>query len=418
MIDVQPEKYGTLNSRFHDTFHRSEKIKVYYGGAGSAKSMSIMQHFVLGLISGDGTRRAILRKTFPSMKASTYLVLKDVLNDWQIPYTENKSDKVIRVGKNELYYLALDDPEKIKGAEFSEIWLEEATEFREEDYNQLLIRLSRTSEDARIFLSFNPIDQHHWIVQRLVNQPDPNVYVHHSTYKDNIKFLSQAFINELEGFMEKDENFYRIYALGEPGVLQNRIYTHFKFEDPANWNPALFENGQHVYAVDFGYNNPMAFVEIWCYEGAFYLRERLYESGMTNGDLIRWMQKEGIDKYAQMFCDSAEPDRIEEISKAGYNAHPAKKDVKAGIDYVKAQEIHVDATCSPNIQKESLNYKYKEDKNGNVLDEPVKAFDHILDAVRYGIFSMQTEAPKRVSPKVQAARARYGGFGNASKPVF
>jgi phage terminase large subunit len=418
MIDVQPEKYGTLNSRFHDTFHRSEKIKVYYGGAGSAKSMSIMQHFVLGLISGDGTRRAILRKTFPSMKASTYLVLKDLLADWQIPYTENKSDKVIRVGKNELYYLALDDPEKIKGAEFSEIWLEEATEFREDDYNQLLIRLSRTSEDARIFLSFNPIDQNHWIVKRLVNEVDPNVYVHHSTYKDNLKFLSNAFIEELEGFINKDENFYRIYALGEPGVLQNKIYTHFKFEDPNNWKQAIFENGSHSLGIDFGYNAPMSVVEVWCYDEEFYIRERLYESGMTNGDLIRWMQKDGIGRQTTIYCDSAEPDRIEEISNAGFNAHPSKKDVKAGIDYVKSQVVHVDATCSPNIQKEVLNYKYKEDKNGNVLDEPVKAFDHILDATRYAMFSMQTEQPKRISAKVKAQRNRYAGFGTASKPVF
>jgi phage terminase large subunit len=209
-----------------------------------------------------------------------------------------------------------------------------------------------------------------------------------------------------------------IYALGEPGVLQNKIYTHFKFEDPKNWKQAIFENGSHALGIDFGYNAPMSVVEVWCYDEEFYIRERLYESGMTNGDLIRWMQKEGIDKYAQMFCDSAEPDRIEEISKAGYNAHPAKKDVKAGIDYVKAQEIHVDATCSPNIQKEVQNYKYKEDKNGNVLDEPVKAFDHILDACRYAMFSMQTEQPKRISAKVKAQRNRYAGFGTASKPVF
>jgi phage terminase large subunit len=239
----------------------------------------------------------------------------------------------------------------------------------------------------------------------------------HSTFKNN-KFLPDSYVNEIKHLMDVDENFYRIYALGEPGVLQNKIYNHFKFEDPKNWRHSIFENGSHAIGIDFGYNAPMAVVEVWCHEDRFYLRERLYESGMTNGDLIRWMQKESMGRQTTIFCDSAEPDRIEEICNAGFNAHPAKKDVKAGIDYVKAHEVHVDATCSPSIQKEVQNYKYKEDKNGNVLDEPVKAFDHILDACRYGIFSMQTEAPKRVSPKVQAARARYGGFGNASKPIF
>jgi len=359
--------------------------------------MSLAQHFVKQLCNGDGKRRVVLRKTFPRMKATTYLLFKDILDDWDVPYEENKTNHVFRVGKNELYYLSLDDSEKIKGAEFIEVWLEEATEFTESDYKQLRIRLSRTSENAVIYMSFNPIDKNHWVVRNVINRADSDdrIFVHHSTYHDNIRFLSNAFVAELESFAEVDENFYRVYTMGLPGVLKGQIYKNWKFEDPADWPVGVY-SGVHLYGVDFGYNAPMAVVEIWIYDGEYYIRELLYERGLTTNDLLSWMEGMGIDKSADIFCDSAEPDRIEELHKNGYNSKPSKKDVKAGIDFVKGCTIHVDAVHSPNIFTEVNNYKWKVDKNDVSLDEPVKAFDHVLDAIRYAIFSWAPVKTRRI----------------------
>lgn len=346
----------------------------------------------MGLISGDGKRRAVLRKTFPSMKVSTYLVLKDIIKDWGVPVHENKTDHFFEVGDNRLYYLSLDDPEKIKGAEFVDIWLEEATEFDEDDFKQLRIRLSRDkrTENAVIWLSYNPIEEHHWCV-KFADYAKANdkerVLVHHSTYKDNKKNLSNAFIEELERLQEIDENFYRIYTLGEPGVLKNKIYDNVRYEDRSTWPSHYQLEGMHCYGLDFGFNNPMALIEIWYYEGEYYGHELLYKSGMTTGDLIKWMDDHEISKTDDIFCDSAEPDRIEELCNNGYNAKPAKKDVKAGIDYCKHQVIHMSDT-SVNMLKEDRNYKYKETKDGVVLDEPVKFLDHIEDARRYAMYTM------------------------------
>ena len=72
------------------------------------------------------------------------------------------------------------------------------------------------------------------------------------------------------------------------------------------------------------------------------------------------------------------------------NCNPAKKDVKAGIDFIKGKKIHL---CSKAVNgiREYNNYKYKEDKNGNVFEEPVKAFDDFLDCLRYGIYTASVE---------------------------
>lgn len=416
-------KYGICNSRFFETFSRPEKIKVYCGGGGSAKSTSLAQYFIIQLCNGDGFRRAIFRKTLASMKATTYILLKDILFDWGIPYEENKTDHIFTVKNtdgtvNTLSYLGLDDPEKIKGAEFKEVWLEEVTDFNIADYKQLRIRLSRTRDDVVMYMSYNPIASEHWVIKKVADKAptDPNILYHHSTYKDNIRFLSQSFIDELEDLINTDKNFYRIYTLGLPGVLEGQIYSNWNFEDPSEKWPANYKSGMHMYGIDFGFNAPMALSEIWYYDGEYYIRELLHQSELTTTDLIAWMREHNIIKHDDIYCDSAEPDRIQELCNAGYNAKPAKKDVKAGIDCVKGSTIHVDATRSPNIQKEYNNYKWKEDKAGNPLDEPVKAFDHQLDNIRYQIFTAPTEPVQAVS-KVQIERPSFSGFAS-SRPNF
>ena len=390
--------YEVLNDEFFTEFEKPQKTKIEYGGSGSGKSISIAQYFITKLLSGDGKRRAVFRKSFPFMKLTTYLVFKSILTDWGAVYHENKTDHYFEVGTNRLYYLSLDESEKIKGGEFAEVWLEEATEFDEDDYKQLRLRLSRDkySEDVQIFLSFNPIDENHWVVKlldRAIQHPD-KFNVHHSTYHDNEENLSQAFIEELEDLINADENFYNIYCLGIPGVLKNKIYDKFYIENSETW-PEGLKTAPHCYGLDFGFNNPMALVEIWYYEGELYFRELFYESGKTTDNLYQWMNENRISHTDIIYADSSEPDRITALCESknlngvqyhGFNVHQARKDVKAGIDFMKGKKKHV-SSDSINWIKEARSYKYKETKDGTVLDEPVKYMDHILDASRYGAFT-------------------------------
>ena len=350
------------------------------------------------------------------MRVSTYLVVKEILTSWGIKFKEQKTEHYIEVGKNRLYLLSLDNSEKIKGGEFKEILMEEATEFTEDDYQQLSIRLARdkNSEDVTLLLTFNPIDQNHWCVRLIstaLNDPD-NYAVMQSTYKDNIKNLSKTFVDRLKSYEKTDLNFWRVYCKGEPGVLENKTYNNFSIEDSRKWPWPLLNKGIHCYGLDFGYNVPMALMEIFYAEGESYVRELFYRTGCTNNDLAVWMQYNKIDHVAEIYADSAEPDRIAELNTTRtlssniigheittkvnrFNTHPARKEVKPGIDYVKSQKIHL---CSQavNTIKEIQNYRYKKTHDGVVLDEPVKIMDHAADAIRYGIFSLQVNLIKSI----------------------
>ncbi len=97
------------------------------------------------------------------------------------------------------------------------------------------------------------------------------------------------------------------------------------------------------------------------------------------------------NKNAEIYADSAEPMRIEEITRAGFNVYPAKKEVKNGIDYIKRKKIYIHESCAHTI-KEIQSYKWKEKKDGEILDEPVKFLDHAMDALRYAVYTHQNQA--------------------------
>jgi phage terminase large subunit len=138
-----------------------------------------------------------------------------------------------------------------------------------------------------------------------------------------------------------------------------------------------------IYGLDFGYNNPSCLLEVSIRDEGLYVRELLYESNLTNTDLITRI-KPLITKDAPVYADSAEPDRITELKRAGVTVYPAQKDIADGIDHVKRYRLFLPPE-SVNLIGEIRGYKFREDKDGRVLEDPVKFRDHAMDALRYAV---------------------------------
>ncbi len=135
-----------------------------------------------------------------------------------------------------------------------------------------------------------------------------------------------------------------------------------------------------------------------------HLHEHFYQPNMSNRDIIDGLYEAGISRTDLIAADSAEPDRIEEIYREGFNVHPAKKNVRYGLDYMRRFPLHI-TTDSANLLKELPTYKWRKDKNNNVLDQPVKFNDHAIDAARYAAitgaeyFGLYKPGLSRWSPK-------------------
>ena len=371
-----------------NVFRRIEKAKeqtvVLPGGAGSSKSYSLTQFFIFRrLLVRRGYRLLVLRKTRKSNKLSAYKEFIDMLQRYGI-YNEkchNKSDLIYQFLDNYVLFAGLDDREKIKSTQWHDIWIEESYEFSREDYLFLLPRLYRGAlvkgVTPRIYMSFNPFDC--WIFDL---EGQPKVKFIWSNYKDN-PFLNPEYIETLNELENQDQTYYNVYALGRRGVLKDLIYKPYIMETV--W-PEEFEDG--FYGLDFGYNNPSALIEIAEKDAEYWLTEKLYQTKLTNTMLIEKL-KELIPEEKlgwPIYADNAEPARIEEISQAGFIVYPAEKSVKDGIDLCKSKVFHTRVE-NENLNSERGRYKYKEDSKGNILDDPVKFHDHLMDAKRYGIYT-------------------------------
>lgn len=317
----------------------------------------------------------VVRKTLPALKGSAYRDFFEILES-KNAYDErlhNKSEMTYELCGNLVEFISVDQPQKIRGRKRNICFINEANELSWEDFFQLNIRTT-----DKMIVDYNPSDEYHWIYEKLQTREDADFFI--TTYKDN-PFLEKDLVDEIERLQEADENYWRIYGLGERGIGTEVIYTHWQYGD-------LPMGCETVYGVDFGYSVPSAVVKIGFHEGAVYADEMLYETKLTTADLIERLKLMDIQRSDELFCDNAEPKTIEELRRAGFNAKPAEKDVYAGIQKVKSRPLYITQRSS-NIVKEIKNYKWKLDKDGKVHPDevPVKFMDHSLDALRYGVFT-------------------------------
>jgi len=371
--------------KFSDFLNNANKrIVILYGGAGSGKSYSIAQHLIKKLYTERNKSFLITRKTLPSLRISAFKLIKKLLDQYRLPYHLNKSDLLISACGNEMMFKGLDDIDKVKSAEgINYVWPEEATDFKSGEIESLNMRFGREETEIlnQMFLSFNPVSLFHWIKKEFFDVVRDDCAILHSTYKDN-PFLPQAYIDMLTKLKERDLTLWKIYAQGLWAELKNIIYSQLThYEVMGNW-PQDFD--ETIYGLDFGFNNPSALLEINYLDNVPYERELLYETGLTNGELIKQMEILIPNPKTPIYADSSEPARIQEIEDAGFNVYPAAKgpgSVKAGIDHCKTGKTYIHEESS-NLIAEKGSYKWREDRQGSAQDEPVKWMDHLMDAER------------------------------------
>lgn len=334
--------------------------------------------FVIKLLGERGKTLTICRASLPSIKGS---VLRDFIEillkmDLYDEANHNKTEQTYTLNGNLIEFVSVDQPQKIRGRKRNYLFINEANELNYEAWMQLVFRT-----EEKVVLDYNPSDEYSWIYDQVITRDDCDFFI--TTYRDN-PFLPDELIKEIERLELADPNYWKVYGLGERGMSQDMIYTHWRLCD------SLPNKGEQVYGCDFGYNNPTSLVKVEFYEGGIYVDQILYQTKLTTNDLIDEFLINGIRRSFEMYADAAEPKTIEEISRAGYNVIPADKDVLEGIRKVKSMPLFV-TSSSVELIKEFKNYKWKVDKDGKKQDEPVKFMDHAIDALRYAVFTHLTQ---------------------------
>lgn len=376
----------------------SKRYQVYYGGAGSGKSKFLAQKLIYKALT-DERRILVLRKVGRTSKNSTFSIIKETLSEWSVlSYCRvNNTDLTIVLPNGSTFlFMGLDDQEKLKSITgITDAWLEEATEFTQDDFNQVDLRIRSMKPNLQIFLSFNPVSKANWCYLLFFKPDNEEVQsfrkkcsIFQTTYKDN-KWLPHEYIDSLLLLKNTNPVFYKIYAEGEFGSLDKLVYNNWCKQE---FDPKDLKNCQLLLGLDFGYiNDPTALVASLLDEehNRIYVFDEYCQTGLLNNQIAQMIIDKGYSK-STIVADSAEQKSIEEIRRDGvYRIKPSTKgqgSILTGIQKVQQYQLIVDPRRAPHTLEELQNYTWKKDKATNeYINEPIDKFNHCLDALRYSL---------------------------------
>jgi len=404
------ESTGLLEPTLEGLKDDSIRYILHEGGTRSSKTYSILQSLILTALEKE-VDIDICRRHLRVLRSTAMEDFENMLGDYDI-YEEdnhNKSNSTYKLFDCHISFMGADQGKKLRGSKRDILYINEANEITKDAFRELRRRTRDT-----IILDLNPSHApSHWIDNEVRGSGRTRVIK--STYLHNKGFLTEAQIKDIEadipvyreedGSIVKDRNLnyegdgelikgdpveWAVHGLGIRASSPHIIYQKTT-ESP--WPQGITPD---AYGVDFGYTAPMALcaVAFTDQEGEdmnAHVDEVIYEKELTTADLIDRMDDKGIDKSTPIYCDSAEPDRIEEICRHGYNAQKAKKSVTAGIDKVKEHRLAF-TPRSVNYKAEASRYRRQPGS-----DKPVKKDDHGMDSMRYAIFTHTTKPQKRVA---------------------
>jgi len=416
IIDLR-EFESLLNPVYIPLLYDKHRYLVMKGGAGAGKSHFACQKILNRTMTENGHRFLILRKVKETIRDSVFKLFCDYIKLWDLEdeYKINQTNMQItfKGNGNDIIFKGLDKDEKLKSIErVTGLWIEEATEIYEKDFQELDRRLRGIFHTyMQIILTYNPILKSNWTYKRffagLTEEEKEDIRILTTTYKDNIFIKDdKAYVKLLEGYKG---NMRTVYTLGQYGLLENAIYTNWHMIPDAEFPTA----DEPVLGLDFGYINAQALLKtvVDMEKKIIYVHQLSYKTRQLVSELATDMNKMKLNNF-RLIADSEAPDKIKELDshylkKERINketkkleiyyeengfpyiepAEKGKGSVLAGIDYMQQFTILI-TESSVNMKAEIEGYQRKTDKEGNVLDEPEKGMDHLLDALRYIMYTV------------------------------
>lgn len=355
------------------------------GGTRSTKTYSALQ-FLVFLAVGLVTKRliSVVSETLPHLKKGAIRDFERILQDEGIISGAlredprwNATDSTFNFASGTIIeFFSCDAPARVHGPARDILFINEGQNIRWETANQLMIRTREF-----VIVDYNPTHEF-WAHTELATDSRFRTIV--STYKDN-RFLTKAQIEDIEKG-KKNKNWWRIYGLGQTGQLEGVIYQFEQIDRMPDPHGLVRIGG-----LDYGFtNSKTAGVDILAdvRRKALYVDEMFYGPGMHNFDIIAALNAHGFPKKGpRLYADCAEPKANSEIKLAGFNVWPSDKakEITFQVSWMQGWTLYI-TKQSVNVIKEARNYIWDTDRDGNRLNQPIKEYDHAMDAMRYAVY--------------------------------
>ena len=371
------------------------------GGTRSTKTYSTLQFLYMLIHEKDkaGDITSVVSESFPHLRKGAIRDFENIIGHplkGDPHWMESDHTWTFDNGAK-LEFFSVDNAAKVHGSQRKRLFVNEANHIEYEIFRQLAVRTS-----SIIFIDYNPASVC-WIQQKI--ECRDNCTLIRSTYKDN-PFLSPEQVAEIESNKD-DVNWWKVYGQGIEGTLDGLIYDFEQIDhlppkgvnkpesektDEEKYADSLIE----IHGLDFGFtNDPTARVKILVDHKRkhLYVQEKCYKTHMQNKHIVDDLRSEGVGSHIEIYADCAEPKSIKDIQDGGFRVIACDKDAPVKSDKLKFQiqwlqgwKIFV-TKDSLNLIEELRNYTWAKDKDGNLLNQPIDKFNHLLDALRYAVWS-------------------------------
>ena len=405
MADSRLRMSQIVGKGYNDFWKFKGRYRIVKGSRASKKSKTSALWYIANL-SKEKYKKAnllVIRKTFRTLKDSCFTELKWAINrlGLQNQWVAKESPlEIVNVETGQkIFFRGLDDPLKVTSITVDVgvlcwLWIEEAYEIMQESDFDTIDESIRGEVPEGLFkqitLTFNPWNEHHWIKKRFFDAPpDPDILAITTNYLCN-EWLDEADKKVFERMKKQNPRRYRVAGLGDWGIVDGLVYE--------NWHEQMFSlkqiQEQHPdlksgFGLDYGFtNDPSAafigFVDLETH--TIYVWDEMYEKGLSNKKIYDTLCKMGYGKD-RFTAESAEPKSNAELKSYGMRVKGAEKgkdSVNNGIQWIQDCTIIIHPRCV-NFLTEISNYTWEKDKFGNKLNVPIDDFNHLMDAMRYGL---------------------------------
>jgi phage terminase large subunit len=343
----------------------------------------------------DFFRGVVARYTQRSISSSIYRDILDLINAWGLtPHLKINGEEIVNAKNGNMiltHSMKISEGTTVaKGKGLSNVThllIDEATEMASEEEYIKLIDSFRTKGERKIFLCFNPTSKAHWLFKRFYlpsGEPNPKWKdTHgflHTTYLDNKDNLDPSKVREWELAKETDRAYFDHHIMGVwKDAGDGQVFKNWHWgEHLADWD------AETIWGLDFGFaSDPCALIQVKKRGNKIWLKEFIYETGLTTEDLSHLMDLRGVPRHAHIYADSSDPKSIETLRRLGWNnIRPCVKgpdSIRHGIDTINSYEVYASYE-SENLRLEYDNYVYR--AGG---DRPSDSWNHLMDSARYAI---------------------------------
>jgi phage terminase large subunit len=362
---------------FAYNYNADAHIIVNQGGTSSGKTYSILQ--VLFCLASQQQKQiiTIVGQDIPNLKAGA---LRDAIsiyhsNDSLMHAVKsyNKTDRIFEFNNGSIIeFKSYDNGQDAKSGKRDYLFVNEANGINWDVYTELALRTKQ-----RVYIDYNPNNEF-WVHDNLIGKPGVQLII--SDHRHN-PFLSNKVHQKIEALKQTDTELWKVYARGLTGKITGLILNNWYICEDIPADAKLIATG-----LDFGFtNDETGCLQVFRQNGELWIDELFYETGLTNTDIAKRFTGHQLNRNSEIVADSAEPKSIEELRRLGWYVIPAKKgadSIKNSIDILQRYKINI-TRRSINLRNELSRYKWKTDRAGRTLNEPVDAWNHLIDPLRY-----------------------------------